>query len=469
MPYSGPDDKDLPANVKKLPLKKRKQWISVFESSLSSGDSEAEAFTKANGVVKKNKGYVESWDVDARQLPKMDAEYNAVGMNDEKACASCNWFVTPDSCVLVMGDISPTGLCKLWMDTPIYEMQPVPVTIVESAEYEEGWFTRLVNKVREFLGNANQAASTNNVDDTGSPQPAVQDRFFVLHKDESGRYRFFTSFTNCFKDRHNEIITNAAHKEYVTWATDNNAYPELHLWHAGKESKWGQVDWLDYTDGFVCASGLVDVDKEYIAERLQKEELGVSHGFIALQDRFGTIHRYRTFEISPLPMGRAANDWADINFKKGDVMAFSDAKKKWLKDVSGVDDTTLTQWEQSLENLSTQLKAVGIEYKDNDEPNALQEIAALTKAVSDLASAVMEQKTAITDLQGKVAVVGDIQAQVATFKQSDDERIANVFAAEIAKLPQGFQASADDKNVVSEKQNKEDYSWFGDVLKGVTK
>jgi hypothetical protein len=34
--------------------------------------------------------------------------------NGDKQCDSCNFFVAPNACKEVAGDIVPTGYCKLW-------------------------------------------------------------------------------------------------------------------------------------------------------------------------------------------------------------------------------------------------------------------------------------------------------------------------------------------------------------------
>jgi hypothetical protein len=34
---------------------------------------------------------------------------------DGKQCDACNFFVAPNSCKLVDGDIAPTGWCALWV------------------------------------------------------------------------------------------------------------------------------------------------------------------------------------------------------------------------------------------------------------------------------------------------------------------------------------------------------------------
>lgn len=56
MPYSGPGDPKLPSNVKKLPEKKRRQWVTVWNSTFercsdSKDECEAKAFKAANAAV----------------------------------------------------------------------------------------------------------------------------------------------------------------------------------------------------------------------------------------------------------------------------------------------------------------------------------------------------------------------------------------------------------------------------------
>lgn len=52
-PYSGSDDPDLPSNVRKMDPKRRRQWVHVFNSSLSLHSDEGRAFAEANSVAKK--------------------------------------------------------------------------------------------------------------------------------------------------------------------------------------------------------------------------------------------------------------------------------------------------------------------------------------------------------------------------------------------------------------------------------
>jgi len=37
---------------------------------------------------------------------------------DGKQCDGCNFFVVPNACKMVDGDIAPTGWCSLWVKKP---------------------------------------------------------------------------------------------------------------------------------------------------------------------------------------------------------------------------------------------------------------------------------------------------------------------------------------------------------------
>lgn len=52
MPYSGPDDPDLPSNVKAKPAGRRAQWVEIFNSVYSKTRDDGEAMRQANGATK---------------------------------------------------------------------------------------------------------------------------------------------------------------------------------------------------------------------------------------------------------------------------------------------------------------------------------------------------------------------------------------------------------------------------------
>jgi hypothetical protein len=63
MPYSGPDDKNLPSYVKKLSVKLRKQWIAVWTAAMAEYGDESRAFATANAAVKRSEG-MDKTDID---------------------------------------------------------------------------------------------------------------------------------------------------------------------------------------------------------------------------------------------------------------------------------------------------------------------------------------------------------------------------------------------------------------------
>lgn len=55
MPYSGPDDTNLPSNVRKLSSNQRRRWLHVYNSVRARGYSDGEAIHRANGVLANSK------------------------------------------------------------------------------------------------------------------------------------------------------------------------------------------------------------------------------------------------------------------------------------------------------------------------------------------------------------------------------------------------------------------------------
>jgi hypothetical protein len=198
----------------------------------------------------------------------------------------------------------------------------------------------------------------------GLSEPASM-QSLTLTKQADGRTRVLLRVSNIFKDRHGEIITEAAHKEYEAYVNESKAYPEFWLWHT-PGSRWGQADLVSYDDGFLTMSGLVDQGKEYIAEALvaQGEKVGVSHGFKALSIQGkGYIDWYRTFEASPLPLDQAANVWTGMMLAKEWEMGLADKQKKFFETI-GIPETIVQGWDSDSKQLSQKLKDSGIEFKD---------------------------------------------------------------------------------------------------------
>lgn len=191
-----------------------------------------------------------------------------------------------------------------------------------------------------------------------------------LIKQDDGRTRVLLRVSNNFKDRHGEIITTEAHENYVSYVQETKDYPEFWLWHT-PGTRWGQADVVYFDNGFLTMSGLVDQDKEYIADGLVAagSELGVSHGFkgVKLHDK-EHIDWYRTHEASPLPRSEAANLWTGVELLKEASMGIDTKHRDFFKLV-GVPEDKINEWDASSKDMGEMLREAGVIYKEaNTEP-----------------------------------------------------------------------------------------------------
>lgn len=395
------------------------------------------------------------WGVN--QLSKDEVGYTPVGMDGDKACASCRWFMSPDGCTLVYGDISPTGLSDLYRAIEPYKMDPIEVRVVKASDKS----VSLLDKVRNWL--VPQAAP----DQRG----AVRGAAFTL-KEVGPDLRFYLRVSNNFEDREHQTITLAAHKEYIEWVEAENAYPELWVWHASK-SRLGQVDLLDVSNGVLVASGLIDADRKEVAVALAEsgECDGVSHGF--LHKSIGNdIVRYRSYEISLVPRRFAANyAGGGVLLTKELEMAFTPEKKALLTKYYGEEQVNVM--EKDTERLQAEFASMGVQSKEVDESVTLAEqLAALTKAMADGFTVLAAgNKAALTSMEEFKAEMATARTEVAEAKKTLDERVEETLSPKVA--PSSVVApSQSDKNIVDAKGEKELASvasndWFGEQIAGI--
>lgn len=292
-------------------------------------------------------------------------------------------------------------------------------------------------------------------------------------KQADGRTRVFMRTSNMFKDRHDEIITSEAHKEYEQYVASSKDYPELWLWHT-PGSRWGQADLVSFDDGFLTVSGLVDQGKEYIVDGLgsYKGDLGVSHGFkgISIQGK-GYIDFYRTFEVSPLPRQEAANIWTAVMIaeERTKAMGLQDKHKKFFETLH-VPTEVIAGWDASNKDLSSLLKDAGIEYKEIDEdqatpPAAVIPVAATTpvavaEAPNGSTSATLDDVlNAVKALASKVELVETAQKG---FDKAQKDLLASAMQAELVP-GRGFVASKEG-DPPSETEKKETDDWLLDLI-----
>lgn len=139
----------------------------------------------------------------------------------------------------------------------------------------------------------------------------------TIQKDASGNWRWVGWASNNFVDWDGEIISEAAHKEYVSWWENNKEFSPMFItWHTPDTMRKSAVDYVDYQNGFLIVSGPLEPDEAGALLRVQKQyDLGMSHGSLVLErDKNNTkiITKYRMYEVSDLPLSNAANPFTNL-------------------------------------------------------------------------------------------------------------------------------------------------------------
>ncbi len=292
---------------------------------------------------------------------------------------------------------------------------------------------------------------------------------FRSYKDANGDLRWLAIYSNCFKDVDGETFSYEAHKAYVGYVDATKDYPELWLFHvAGTKS--GRADLIDLTDdGFMIASGTYDEGKKELAEALAEQgPWQVSHGFDYVKER-GLVNGvyqpgYKTFEISPLPLGRAANPLTGFVPNQEEVMSLTPWKKDALSKL-GVDVESI---EKGLAAAAQKAKEAGheitfkelveaIEAKEAPATTETKDAAATTASaaapgtlslnwnadgiavqIKEAMGAALEPvTTALAEVQVKQKEQDEL---LATLQKSDDEKVAAMIAPR-ARPGGGFVAS----------------------------
>lgn len=316
----------------------------------------------------------------------------------------------------------------------------------------------------------------------------------VLIKLEDG-YHMLGIYSNKFLDRDEEIIPEEDHKAFAEWVTDKGFRPALTTLHQPTmpNSFWkgifdnysedipklnevvravyqdfalGEVERIVYVNGFTAYSAKIYDDKAEIAEKIVATSPGHSHGFI-LSDKIGNLLKgYRSFEISLLPVRRAANLLTPLlgvvkalreKLSMGDK-GLSAADREFIVQTYGDDfaqvlETMTEDAEKRLEPILA-FKAMVEEEEEEDMPEdekVVEEVVVeetpqfdyetlrnkifedlkvveLAKAVSDLVEGQQTTAEAVKSLLDKVQEVSDRLNQV---EKTEDEKIAEAFTAPV--------------------------------------
>jgi hypothetical protein len=430
MPYASNDE--LPAYVKKLPEKRQSQWRHVVNSCLADGGSDAMCFAMANGVVKKKEA---DWEPEHKQGLEDDIDSFLTTLA-EKAYPF-------DEAPPADDDGSPVIYAGSLLDKE-------PVAPQQSAG--------LLSRTLALMGVRPSPSPV--TAPLGAAGAAGLKEALCIVKQADGRLRWYARYSNNFKDRDGEIITEAAHKEYVAWAANGGVYPELWLWHT-PGTRIGQADWLDFADGFTHASGLVDTgrDPEAAVESLKAwGALGVSHGMLCSQQG-NLITKYRSFEISVLPLERASVWTTSFDIAgKETQMAFTPEKRTFL--VSALGEDRVKALEANTDAAVGALKQLGVEYKSAEAVEAVAaeeasegfktlagQLSELTIMVKELAAAQVAQAAVVKELQKPI-----------------EDQLDDAFLAKVASKVAATRPTEAKDNVTTTDEAKEKAAGSGDFF-----
>lgn len=308
---------------------------------------------------------------------------------------------------------------------------------------------------------------THSKEDMENMPSHIKEAELVAFKAANGQWRWIASPTNKFEDKSKEVLTEAAHREYVAYVDATKDYPELWLWHT-PGTRIGQADFVDYCDGFLVTSG--PFDDPVMAERVasKADGLALSHGFSYREkDRSleGEFQRYRMKEITILPSHRPANRWTLLNTILMEVkeMPFKPEKRTFLVDMMGEERTA--QLEQGLSFLGKELEEAGVRFKTDEEedkpvPDAgeADPVAGVGEGnkpvpVLDSEAVVSAVKELVTqELSGIKQLLTDVSTRLIALEKSDDEKIAQALSPKQkeATPSNGNRPSADGSNVVTD-------------------
>lgn len=301
---------------------------------------------------------------------------------------------------------------------------------------------------------------------------------FMVLKDTDGTLRWLGIPSNKWRDRDNppQIIEESAHKEFINYLDETKEYPVLLSWHT-PGTRLGVADFADYSNGFLIMGGTIDKDRyaeaEKLAEKCLKEDIGMSHGFVYTysDQKQEVIGKYRMWEVSHLPLAKAANVWTSIDILNEEVeQMLNPEKRQYLVDLHGED--MISAFESKVVDLEGDLASLGIESKElgfaseSDTESVVQETVkalvesdgfkAMIAAISTLTDSVKELKeTTIPSITQRLDDVDSANKENAEKTQkTTDQIIAEAFTPK----NKGFQASEKGEELSDEDRKKEQES-----------
>ena len=303
----------------------------------------------------------------------------------------------------------------------------------------------------------------------------------LIQKDAQGDWRWVGWPSNNFKDRSSDILTEAAHMEYVEhWnkSREDQKLPVFTSMHAPLTVRESPVDFVGYENGFLVMSGKLTESEATGLLRIQKEyDLGMSHtgwGLRGDPDDQRLITKYRLFEVTDLPVEMADNPFAAVSVISQEVVMSKQQEKKqleYLTKLLGDEDKAKQALSEKTSLKQAELQVAGVEQKEakpeiTDETKG-EKAADLSPEIIDRISKALgleDLSETIADLQNKAEMTpvleGIIKKQAEAIEKlgvSQDELLEDVLTPPAQKRfawQKGARSSESDENLASEEEVK---------------
>ena len=185
-----------------------------------------------------------------------------------------------------------------------------------------------------------------------------------------GENQWIAWYTNAYQDRDKEFFPEDAIARDIKFMKDNQSFPELWFYHI-PGTKHGTGTWCDMVGRLAFAIGNFDLSPlaQAFKEYYRNNPAELSHGFIydASKKIDGAFYDYHTYEISTLPIGKAANPYTAFDVKEQTMPQLSPDQFKSLQAIVGED--LALQIVQDGTQREKALQAAQVAYKAQSEPD----------------------------------------------------------------------------------------------------
>lgn len=292
----------------------------------------------------------------------------------------------------------------------------------------------------------------------------------MVEKDKTGNWRAVMWPSNNFIDWDGDILSEAAHMEYVEWANKNmDCSPIFLTWHKPGTMRKSRIDFVGYENGFLIMSAPLEEQEAAALLKAQTiTDIGMSHGTIVLErdpQDARVVTKYRMVEVSDLPLKYAANPFTDFEtlLKEADMSKDLDTKA-YLATILGSDELA----DKFIAKAGIKQKALqdaGVESKE--KPAEKEEKAAEAVDVEAIASQVFDRVAKELDVEGlneylstlqeNAAKVPVLEALVKNLATDNAEKLAEMIEPPTAKTLVWQKARASQsKDSILDEEKEED-------------